>query len=249
MATILVVDDEPDLRLLIKITLEHDGHVVLEAGDGAAALAAAEEHHPDLILLDVMMSNVDGWETLDRIKHSADPGLVQTPVLMLTALGGAMERVKGGIEGAVRYLTKPIDLDDLLDAVLTALSGSELEQRRSAQHRALEMLARIESNTLPSASDSQPRPRLSALERDRSQAKAEVPATLRAAMGQLAQLTDKQRTLLEAVASSATVLEAAETLQMSRSNIYASLRRISRKLGTPSVPKLLELVRSGQLLG
>jgi FixJ family two-component response regulator len=195
------------------------------------------------------MPELDGWQVLEQLKSADDTALVATPVLMLTALGGPMDRVRGGIEGAVRYLTKPIDLDELRGAVLDALAEPEPPQRRNAQRRALEMLARIESNSPPSLVDAQPRLRLSALERDRTPPKAERPASLRAALERLDHLTVKQRALLEAVASAPTVLEAATALGVSRSNIYASLRRISRKLGTSSVPELLAFVRSGQLLG
>jgi DNA-binding response OmpR family regulator len=249
MATILVVDDEEDIRLLTRMTLEQDGHVVIEAEDGAVALDVARREHPDLILLDVMMPGVDGWEVLQQLKSESDSALVSTPVMMLTALSGAMDRVKGGIEGAVRYLAKPINLDELRSSVRDALAEPEPPQRRQAQRRALEMLARIESNSPASSADSQPRPRLSALERDRTPTKAPPSASLRHALEHLDQLTDKQRALLEAVVSAPTVLEAASDLHTSRSNIYASLRRISRKLGTASVPELLSLLRSGQLLG
>jgi DNA-binding response OmpR family regulator len=248
VATILVVDDEADIRLLVKMTLSGDGHEVIEAGDGAEAMAAVRRARPDLVLLDVMMPDVDGFAVLKQLKAATDRALVETPVLLLTALDGPMDRVKGGIEGAVRYLTKPIDLDDLRAAVDAALAEPEPGQRRKATRQALEMLARIESDKPDRGPDRRPRPRLSALERDRSPTRAEAPASLRVAVERLVDLTDKQRTLLEAVHDAPTVLEAAANLQMSRSNIYASLRRINRKLGTTSVPELLDLLRSGRLL-
>ncbi|MEY2571743.1 MAG: two-component system, OmpR family, operon response regulator KdpE, partial [Acidimicrobiaceae bacterium] len=64
MARVLVVDDEDDIRLLVRFTLEHAGHEVIEANDGASALAAAAEQRPDLMVLDVMMPDVDGWTVL-----------------------------------------------------------------------------------------------------------------------------------------------------------------------------------------
>lgn len=248
MATILVVDDEPDIRLLTKLNLERDGHRVTTADDGVAALAEVARSRPDLILLDVMMPELDGWSVLEQLKAASDQATAEIPVVMLTALGGAMDRAKGGIEGAVRYLTKPIDIDELRRTITEALAAPEPPQRRNAQHKALEMLARIERNAPPSSSDSLPRPRLSGLEHDRSRRRApEPPPALRIATERLGALTDKQRELLDAVQSHATVLEAATTLGMSRSNIYASLRRISRRLGTASVPELLELLRTGTL--
>lgn len=249
MATILVVDDEPDIRLLVRMTLEGAGHEVIEAGDGSQAMSVVRSESPDLVLLDVMMPDTDGWTVLQEIKDAEDRRVAEMPVLMLTALSGAMDRVKGGVGGAVRYLTKPIDLDELRVAVEEALAVPELPQRRKAATSALEMLARIEVNASDRAPDRGPRPRLSALEHSRGSSRVETPASLHIASERLGQLTDKQRTLLGAVQSAPTVLEAATRLHMSRSNVYASLRRISRKLGTTSVPELLDLLRNRHLLG
>jgi DNA-binding NarL/FixJ family response regulator len=111
------------------------------------------------------------------------------------------------------------------------------------------MLARIERNVSPTASDNAPRPRLSGLERGPEAPRANQPTPGQQAAANLDQLTTKQRELLEAVWQSPTVMEAAASLQMSRSNVYSSLRRISRKLGTKSVRELLHLVRHGDLFG
>ena len=247
MAIILVVDDEPDIRLLTKVNLERDGHQILTAGNGSEALEAVKESPPDLILLDVMMPDVDGWTVLEQLKSQLGKPFSDIPVILLTALGGPLDRVKGGIEGAVRFLTKPMDLDELRTAVTEALETPEGPQRRKAQQQALEMLARIERNVSPTATDNAPRPRLSGLERGPELARASQPSAGQQAAANLDQLTGKQRELLEAVRRAPTVMEAASTLQMSRSNVYSSLRRISRKLGTRSVRELLHLVRHGDL--
>jgi len=247
MATILVVDDEPDIRLLTKLNLERDGHTIVTASNGEEALDAVTAAPPDLIVLDVMMPKVDGWDVLDRLKHHLDARFSEIPVILLTALGGPLDRVKGGIEGAVRYLTKPIDLDDLRAAVHDALAAPELGQRRAAQQEALETLARIERNAAPGDAARGPRPRLSALEHRAAPAPpAEPPIVIEAE--RLASLTDKQRQLLHVVASAPTIMEAAGELAMSRSNVYASLRRINRKLGTRSVRDLLDVVRAGHVV-
>jgi CheY-like chemotaxis protein/DNA-binding CsgD family transcriptional regulator len=249
MATILVVDDEPDIRLLAKLNLERDGHRIVTASNGTEALAVVQEAPPDLILLDVMMPDVDGWAVLDQLKTHLGQPFSDIPVIVLTALGSPMDRVKGGIEGAVRYLTKPIDLDELRSSVVEALDTPERPQRRKAQEKALEMLARIERNVSPTASDDAPRPRLSGLERGPGPPRTRMPTPGQQAAANLDQLTVKQRELLEAVWRSPTVMQAAATLKMSRSNVYSSLRRISRKLGTKSVRDLLHLVRHGDLFG
>ncbi len=149
MATILVVDDEPDIRLLTKLNLERDGHTIVTATDGEEALDAVRDAPPDLIVLDVMMPKVDGWAVLEQLKSALDKPITEIPVIVVTALGGPMDRVKGGIEGAVQYLTKPMDLEALRAAVTDALAEPEPPQRRKAQHHALEMLARIERNVAP----------------------------------------------------------------------------------------------------
>ena len=247
MKTILVVDDEPDIRLLTKMNLERDGYNIVTAANGEEALEAVRAAPPDLIVLDVMMPKVDGWGVLEKLKTEFGAPFAEIPVILLTALGGPLDRAKGGIEGAVRYLTKPIDLDDLRAAVSETLAAPEPEQRRRAQHQALELLARLERNEAPSEPSRTPRPRLSGLERGRTPDKARQPAPVRIGAERLASLTDKQRHLLQVVAVVPTVIEAAEELGMSRSNVYASLRRINRKLGTRSVRDLLGVVRSGDV--
>ena len=247
MATILIVDDEPDIRMLAQLNLERDGHRILTAGDGSEALEAVKESAPDLILLDVMMPDVDGWAVLDQLKTHLGKPFSDIPVILLTALGGPLDRVKGGIEGAVRYLTKPFDLDELREAVTEALDAPEGPQRRKAQQQALEMLARIERNVSPTETDDAPRPRLTGLERGPEPTRSNQPTAGQQAAANLDQLTGKQRELLEAVWRAPTVMEAASSLHMSRSNVYSSLRRISRKLGTRSVRELLHLVRHGDL--
>jgi CheY-like chemotaxis protein len=251
LATILVVDDEPDIRMLVRFTLALDGHDVIEAGDGAEALTAVAELRPDLIILDVMMPQVSGWDTLTQLKADGDQTVREIPVVMLTALSAPMDRAKGGIEGAVRYLAKPIDTDDLRASVIDALAGGpEPVQRRHAQRRALEDLARMERDDqgLDAVDTDSPRPRLLGLETARS---PDRPATALAAPDlaeAVARLTDKQRELLEAVRRAPTVMEAAANLGMSRSNVYASLRRITRRLHVRTVSELLQHVRAGNVL-
>src|SRR5579871_6131983 len=130
MTTILVIEDEPDIRDLIRITLELDGLQVVTACDGAEGLARARASAPDAIVLDVMMPELDGWEVLTRLKGDGGQ-LAAVPVVMLTARTGALDRIRGGIEGAVRYLTKPFHPNDLLAALQDVLEGDpEPVQRR-----------------------------------------------------------------------------------------------------------------------
>lgn len=240
MALVLVVDDEPDIRELVRLNLTLDGHEVITANDGLHGLEVLAQSAPDLVVLDVMMPGLDGWEVLARIKSGAVDGCSEIPVIMLTALASEMDKVKGGIEGAVQYLTKPFDIDQLRTEVRRAIEDDdEPGRRRQVQAASLERLAQLESGR-PSPGA---RPRLSRFENVREPTPNAAPA--RVAPVDLSGLTDKQRELVTMVASSLSVRDAAENLGVSRSNVYASLRRVARKLDVPSVEELLERVRVG----
>lgn len=248
MATILVVDDEPDIRELVRLNLELDGHRVITAGNGREALDLLEREIPDVMLLDLNMPEVDGWAVLQAIKDAGDTDVNQIPVLMLTAYDTADNRVRGGIEGAIRYLTKPFSPSSLREEIRDAISGDpEPVKRKRAQQAALEQLARMEKGGDPLVASPFTRPHLTRLEH--RPAPSPEPKLVIDARGKLGELTDKQRDLLERLASAPSVSDAASDLGVSRSNIYASLRRISRKLGVASVPDLLSLVRAGTLFG
>jgi CheY-like chemotaxis protein len=248
VATILVVDDEPDIRALVQLNLELDGHRVLTAANGQDALTMLETELPDVMLLDLNMPELDGWAVLQRVKEAGDTDVSRIPVLMLTAYDTADNRVRGGIEGAIRYLTKPFSPTALRDEVRDAIQGDpEPVKRRKAQQAALEQLARMEKGADPLVGSPFTRPHLTRLEHRPSP--TPEPRQLTDARDKLDELTDKQRDLLQRLATAASVSDAATDLGVSRSNVYASLRRISRKLGIASVPDLLVLVRDGSLLG
>lgn len=248
MATILVVDDEPDIRQLVQLNLELDGHRVITAANGNEALKMLEGELPDVMLLDLNMPELDGWAVLQHIKDAGDTDVSRIPVLMLTAYDTADNRVRGGIEGAIRYLTKPFSPNTLRDEIRDALEGDpEPMKRRKVQQAALEQLARMEKGTDTLAGVAFTRPHITRLEHRPSP--SPEPKQLIDARGKLEELTDKQRDLLDRLSSAPSVSDAATDLGVSRSNVYASLRRISRKLGIASVPDLLVLVRDGSLLG
>jgi CheY-like chemotaxis protein/DNA-binding CsgD family transcriptional regulator len=249
MSTVLVVDDEADIRELVRLNLELDGHDVILAADGNEAIEFAVGEHPDVVILDVMMPEKDGWQVLAEMKASIDPVIAEIPIIMLTARADDLDRIRGSIEGAIRYLTKPFAPSELRDEVRAALTGDpEPMKRRRVQTDALEQLARLESGTPEPAADDQagPRPRLTRLERG-ADAAGSRPAAPRVAPDKVASLSDKQRELLSMVGETPTVSEAAERLDVSRSNVYASLRRIARKLDVRSVPELVTIARSGEI--
>jgi DNA-binding response OmpR family regulator/DNA-binding CsgD family transcriptional regulator len=249
VATILVVDDEPDIRELIRLNLEFEGHRVTAAADGSEALRMLGREVPDLVLLDLAMPELDGWAVLAAMK-GRDDDVSRTPVLMLTAHDSVDNRIRGGIEGALRCLPKPFRLDQLRQAVDDALGGGpEPAQRRRAQAAALEELARQErgGDVADAGAPPRVRPHLTRLEHRRAEPPTASggPSDARRAVGQL---TDKQRAMLRQLATSSSVSAAADELGVSRSNIYASLRRVARKLNVASVPEVVMLVRDGDLL-
>ena len=251
MPLVLVVDDEPDIRELLKVNLELAGHRVITANDGREALAAVQRELPDAILLDLMMPEVDGWDVIEQLKTRSGRDLSEIPVFMVTARDEAHHRIRGGIEGALRYITKPFDPEQLVAELASALSPAappEPVQRRHVRNSSLEELARREraGGMDDSKPVSEPRVRLTRLEH--APAASSPSPRLRNARDQVNELSAKQRQLLEALATRTPVTAVAQQLGMSRSNIYASLRRISRKLGLKGTNELLALLRQGALL-
>jgi DNA-binding response OmpR family regulator len=249
MATVLVVDDEDDILEIVRMNLELDGHDVLVARGGAEAFEIVRRQTPDVVLLDIMMPGIDGWDVLARLKSDPELRATTVPVLMLTALTADDDRVRGGIEGAIRYITKPFLPSDLCAEVNRVLDGEpEPVRRKQVQQESLVALARMEKGAAKGAatSDDAVHPHLTRLERVR-EPQAEPPH-IRAVRERMGALSPKQRELLDVLHRSASVSQAAVDLKVSRSNVYASLRRISRKLGTRSVGELLALVREGDLL-
>jgi EAL domain-containing protein (putative c-di-GMP-specific phosphodiesterase class I)/DNA-binding response OmpR family regulator len=112
---ILVADDEPDLRDLLRINLEAQGYEVQLAGDGLQALAMAMAQRPDLIVLDVMMPGLDGLEVLRQLRRQ--PANADLPIVLLSARSSDAEVFEGWSSGANYYITKPFELDELLDFV------------------------------------------------------------------------------------------------------------------------------------
>lgn len=109
---ILVVDDEEDILHFLELVLREKGYEVATASSGHEALTRAQMDTPDLILLDIMMPQMDGWEVLKLLRVEADTARI--PVAMLSARTEAKDRVQGLQEGAVDYICKPFSLQDLL---------------------------------------------------------------------------------------------------------------------------------------
>ena len=116
---ILVVDDEPNIVLSLEFLLKKEGFRVRTATNGEEALKALRESKPDLVLLDVMMPKMDGYDVCQTMR--ADPELSAVHIIMLTARGRDVERDKGMAIGADDYVTKPFSTSDLVERVKSFL--------------------------------------------------------------------------------------------------------------------------------
>jgi CheY-like chemotaxis protein len=125
MPTVLVVDDEADVRLVARLVLTSAGYGVIEAASGEDALTCLERDAPDLVLLDVRMPGLDGWEVLRRAR--AAPATSAVPVVVFTADAGAVEEAKDRLGSADDIMTKPFKPDRLVEAVRAAIGPAEPE--------------------------------------------------------------------------------------------------------------------------
>jgi DNA-binding response OmpR family regulator len=128
---ILAVDDEPSIRRLVEVNLQRAGYAITTAPDGQEALNQIARERPDMVLLDVMMPRMDGFELLRRLK--ADPTTANIPVLMLTAKAQDADVFRGLQSGADFYLTKPFNPKELLmwvQRVFSAASQSSDQRYR-----------------------------------------------------------------------------------------------------------------------
>jgi diguanylate cyclase (GGDEF)-like protein len=135
--TILVVDDDPDIARFVEVNLRSAGYEVSVAGDGEEALAKADELHPDLVLLDVMMPRIDGFEVAQRLRKN--PKTANTSIIMLTAKALSTDKVLGLTAGADDYIIKPFDPIELLARVKGTL-------RRAKEMRNLSPLTGLPGN-------------------------------------------------------------------------------------------------------
>jgi sigma-B regulation protein RsbU (phosphoserine phosphatase) len=148
---ILLVDDNPtNLQVLFK-TLEGRGYNLLIAKNGETALAVAKKALPELILLDIMMPDVDGYEVCRRLKK--DSTTSEIPVIFLSALDDTKDKVKGFHLGAVDYISKPFQADEVIARVNTHITiyrlRREVQAQKDALERELEVVAKVQYDLLP----------------------------------------------------------------------------------------------------
>jgi PAS domain S-box-containing protein len=137
-STILIVDDEPVMRKAMETLLAEEGYAVASAGDGTEGLAKVAELTPDLVLLDIKMPGLDGFEVCRRLR--ADPALAEAPVIMITTLADRDSRLRGFEAGADDFVTKPFDEIELLTRVrsITRLNRYRRLLREQTRRRKVE---------------------------------------------------------------------------------------------------------------
>jgi DNA-binding response OmpR family regulator len=124
---VLVIDDEAPIRLLCKVNLEAEGMDVLEAADGPAGLDLSRESTPDIVLLDVMMPGLDGWQVAEQLLQ--DERTSEIPIIFLTARAEFRDRARGLDIGGIDYVTKPFNPLELAPLVRDLLERIELGER------------------------------------------------------------------------------------------------------------------------
>ncbi len=125
MVRVLAVDDDPIILRLLQLNLELEGFEVLTAADGREGLAAVRAHRPDVVLLDVMMPHLDGFQVCAAVRADEDPVVARTPIIILSAKAQQADLASGRRAGADEYVTKPFDpmrLIELVDRLATAKS-------------------------------------------------------------------------------------------------------------------------------
>ncbi|XKH61375.1 response regulator [Halomonas sediminis] len=123
MARVLVVDDEPNIVLSLEFLMEQAGFDVVTAEDGESALACVKDTVPDLILLDISLPGISGFDVLEQLR--ADSDKAHLPIIMLTAHGREIEREKGMALGADDYITKPFSTQALVSKVKALLAETD----------------------------------------------------------------------------------------------------------------------------
>jgi DNA-binding response OmpR family regulator len=131
MTRVLVIDDEPPIRLLCRVNLEAEGMEVLEASDGPTGLEKARNEEPDVILLDVMMPGLDGWQVAEELIDGERTNAI--PIVFLTARAEARDRARGLDLGGIDYVTKPfnpVELAPLVRELIERVDRGERDDLR-----------------------------------------------------------------------------------------------------------------------
>ena len=141
MAKILVVDDDLNIAELLKLYLENEGHTVFTANDGAQAVEQFQNKTPDLVLLDIMLPKMDGWQVCREIRK-----ISSAPIIMLTAKGETFDKVLGLELGADDYVVKPFDAKEVMARVKAVLRRTKGEAETAESEKKIVIYDNLEIN-------------------------------------------------------------------------------------------------------
>ena len=136
---VLVVDDSPTVRKIVQLTLQRERIRVVTAGDGLSALAAVADEQPDLILLDIMLPRMDGYNICQVIRKNM--AYRDLPIIMLSGKDGLFDKMRGKLAGSTEYMTKPFDSGELAQTVKRYLDSPAARDR--AARREMQMQGRL----------------------------------------------------------------------------------------------------------
>lgn len=136
---VLVVDDSPTVRKIVQLTLQRERIRVVTAGDGLTALAAVADEQPDLILLDIMLPRMDGYNICQVIRKNM--AYRDLPIIMLSGRDGLFDKMRGKLAGSTEYMTKPFDSLELAQTVKRYLDSPAVRER--AARREMRMQGRL----------------------------------------------------------------------------------------------------------
>jgi len=130
---VLVVDDSPTVRKIVQLTLQRERIRVVTAGDGLSALAAVSDEEPDLILLDIMLPRMDGYNICQVVRKNM--AYKDMPIIMLSGKDGLFDKMRGKLAGSTEYITKPFDSAELVATVKRYLESIPLRDRSAQRPR------------------------------------------------------------------------------------------------------------------
>jgi len=137
---VLVVDDSPTVRKIVQLTLQRERIRVVTAGDGLSALAAVTDTQPDLILLDIMLPHMDGYNICHLVRNN--PEYRDLPIIMLSGKDGIFDKMRGKLAGSTEYMTKPFDSTELVQTVRRYLDTPHARERAARRESMRNMRAR-----------------------------------------------------------------------------------------------------------
>ncbi len=124
---VLVVDDSPTVRKIVQLTLQRERIRVVTAGDGLSALAAVADEQPDLMLLDIMLPRMDGYNICQVVRKNL--AYRDMPIIMLSGRDGIFDKMRGKLSGSTEYITKPFDSTELVQTVKRHLDTPAVRER------------------------------------------------------------------------------------------------------------------------